>query len=228
MKMRKTLRLATVFLAVTAMGGCKMNLTADIYSSDIRMAAAGTAGLTTPATMAFEVPSADAEECAENTAKIASIMAGVVNEFSPKGCVKRGLDSFLLADTQIPLLNSMGAWKEADSLFGMVLTAKEDKIHMAMTMDLVKYEILTRRMKDEFHQSVDLADSSITIVLNNDEAQPIRLTVNGVFVNSKPAAIDTDYELLRRHKAEIRFSNVATAYMATHGITGGIAIAAAP
>ena len=93
-----------------------------------------------------------------------------------------------------------------------------------MLMNVGKYGILTSRMKDEFNQSIDLATSAVTIILNNDHRGTVEFSVDGVFVNGEPVLSTTTYELERRHKAEIRFSNVATAYLAKHGSLGVIVL----
>ena len=103
----KTARLITALLALAAVAGCKLNLTADVYSTDLRAVMAGTAGITSPATMAFQVP--DVEKCDEHTASIREIMVGVLEDFTPKGCKSESMDSFLLADTQMPIFQYRGS-----------------------------------------------------------------------------------------------------------------------
>lgn len=223
--MKKTLKFTAAALAIVAVSGCKMNLTADLYSSDLFDAVVGTDDLTTSATMAFEVPGTD--ECEKHTAEISELMAGVVDDFSPKGCERVEMESFLLANTQIPLL-AESAWSGSDALFGIVLVEEGDAIGAALVMNRQKYGILTSRMKDKFHQTVNLAESKVTIVLNNDLRSSILFTAEGVFVDGEPALRKTDYELQRRHNAQIVFSNVATAHMAKHGIVGGIVLRQQP
>ena len=124
--MMKTARLITALLALAAVAGCKLNLTADVYSTDLRAVMAGTAGITSPATMAFQVP--DVEKCDEHTASIREIMVGVLEDFTPKGCKSESMDSFLLADTQMPIFNTEEAWQKADSLFGLLLVKRPDPV----------------------------------------------------------------------------------------------------
>ena len=211
-----------VTLVVCLVAACKMNLTTDVYSTDIWDAAVGTEGLTSPATMAFEVPGID--DCDEHTAEISEIMSGIVKEFHPRGCERDGMESFLLADTQVPILDSFPAWNSSDALFGIVVTELDDAISADMFMNLDKYRILTERMDDKFHQSIDLATSAVIIILNNDSRGSIEFSVNGVFVNGEPVLTPSTFQLERRRKAEVKFSNVATAYLAKHGSLGGIVL----
>ena len=224
--MMKRTALAAIVLIGLAAASCKMNLTTDVHWSNLQGAAIGTAGLTAPGTMAFEVPGTD--ECDEHASKISAIMSGVVEEFSPKRCERHGMNSFLLADTQIPVLGSILAWKSSDALLGIVAVVKEDQIEATMYMNLDKYGILTARMEDRFNRNVDLAASAIAIVLNNDAREAIEFEVDGVFVNGEPVLVASSYELQPRHRAEIRFSNVATAYLAKHGSLGGVILRKRP
>ena len=222
--MKRVVRLAAPLLAAAILAGCKLNLTADVYSSDVRDAMEGTAGISSPATLAFQVPSVD--KCAEHTAKIREIMAGVLKDFTPKGCKRESMDSFLLADTQLPLFNSEEAWRKANSLFGLLLYQNPDRPHIAVAIVLntQKYGILTSRMKEKFHQTVDLSASKVTLVFNNDERNTSIFAVREVFVNAEPVHGRRDYKLERRHKANIRLSNVATASLAREGFATGFTL----
>ena len=109
------------------------------------------------------------DDCDEHAAKISEIMEGVVSDFSPKGCESVEMNSFLLSDTQMPIVASEEAWEESDSLFGLVALKKDDHIAVVVAMNLDKYGTLSARMKDKFHQTIDLGSSKISLVLNNDD-----------------------------------------------------------
>lgn len=198
---------------------CKMNLTTDVYPTDLWDAVAGFEGLTAPTTMAFQVPNAD--DCNEHAVQISEIMFGIVEDFSPKGCGDEGMESFLFADTQVPVVSSVLAWKNTDALFGILVIPNNDGIRVALYMNMYKYGILTDRMEDEF-LGVDLDTSALMIVLNNDSRDTIEFSVSDVFVNGEPVLGTANYELPRRYKAEIKVSDVATAYLARHGFLGEI------
>ena len=223
--MTNKLALVVAGLALAVLAGCKMNLTADLYSTDLRDAKAGTADLTTPATMAFQVPGTD--KCDEYTTKIKDIMEGVVREFAPKGCQKDGTDSFLLADIQISIVATEESWGATDALFGILVVegrTNPNDIGVAIALDREKYRILLQQMKKEFHQTIDLAASKVILVLNNDDRGTIRFGVREVFLNADPVHGEKDFELIRRHKVEIRLSDVATAHLAKTGFSAGFVL----
>ena len=218
----KTFAIAALALALVT--GCKMNLTSDLYSSDLRAVRAGEKGLASPATMAFEIPST--KECDEYTSKIQEIVSGVLKNFVPKGCMREDMESFLTADTQIPIFDSLDAWRKADALFGILLVDRPDPEHIgvAITLNIEKYKVLTDRMNDKFHQTLDLAESKITLVVNNDERKAIAFAVRDAFVNSAPIHGESEFTVERRHKADIRLSNVVTAFLEQKGIAGGFTL----
>ena len=104
------------------MAACKLNVTAELYSTDLRDVMAGATDISAPATIAFEIPSTN--DCDEHALKISEIMAGVLEDFSPRGCENVEMDSFLLVDTQIPIFtfsDELDELVEADTLFGIGL-----------------------------------------------------------------------------------------------------------
>ena len=220
--LKRASAMAAAVVAIFVTAGCQINLTADIYTTDLRDAVAGTEGLTAPATIAFQVPGTD--ECDEHTVKISEIMQGVVNDFSPKGCESVEMNSFLLADIQISIVASEEAWKKSDSLFGLLARKDDDHIGVGVVMNLDKYGTLTSRMKDKFHQTLDLGKSKISLVLNNDERGDVRFVASDVFVNSDPVHFSEMHTLQRRHRVEIKLSDVAVAYLAKHGGATGFAL----
>lgn len=224
--MKRSTAIVVVGLAIV-LAGCKTNLTADIYSSDLRDTVAGTAGLTAPATMAFQVPGTD--DCPKHTAEISEVMTGIM-PFEPRGCESVEMESYLLADIQVPILDSESTWKGSDALFGLIarkLEGSED-VGVAVIMNREKYDLLATRTHEKFHQRINLAESKVTLILNNDERTPLHFRARDVFVNTEPVHGEREYELTRRHKVEIRLSNVATAYLAKSGRAAGFVLAGDP
>ena len=211
-----------VVLAALSVAGCKMNLRADIYTADVMDAAAGTAGLVAPAKLALQVP--DIEECDKHTSEIEAIMAGVVSHFAPKGCERADMESYLVADIRMPIVTSEAEWKASDALFGVLIREQEDGLGVGIGMKLSKYGVLTSRMKEKFHQTVDIADSRVIVVLNHDEREAARVAVGGAFVDAKPVPDETEFDVQRRQRLVIRLSDVATAHLAGRGVAKGFVL----
>ena len=215
--MNKTNFSVLLALVFAILSGCKMELVTDLYSSDLRATASGEEGLTTPATLALPISTED--KCEEETAKIVAIMQGIVDPFEPKGCTRKNMDSFMLADLKIPILDAMADWEQTDALFGIVSqrdAEKADHINVFIMMDLERYRILAERVRDEFYQSLELDQSSVSIVLNNDEREDASIRVEHAFVQGAPVLSHTD-TIGRREQIEINFSNVSVAFLGRHG-----------
>ena len=213
--MKKVLSLITVASLVLIVAGCKLDMRSEAYISDLRAVAGGTTGITTLTTLTIEIPSHD--ECDKYSAAVSSVMQGLMREFSPKRCGQEGMNSYLLAEAQLPFVHSPEAWRQANSLFGVLTTASAQDITMTLVMDLQKYGTLNQRMKDEFSQTIDLPSSRLTMVLNNDEREPSEFLTQAVFINETPVIKAEAFALQRRQKAEIRLSNVSAAYLEKHG-----------
>ena len=169
-------------IAVLFLAGCKTNVTVEVYSSDLDMVATDkSAILTTPTQMAIEIPSVG--KCAEYTPQIVDIMKGVVKDFDPKGCKRQGMESFLIGELQTPIVSSTAVWEKTDSLFGLVV-----KGAASIMLNRKKYQALSKRMSDKFHQTLKLQDSTISIVLHNDMRETVTYAVEGVFVDGDPCA----------------------------------------
>ena len=128
-------------------------------------------------------------------------MVGVLEDFTPKGCESENMDSFLLADTQMPILNTEEAWQKADSLKRAPArqAAGPRTSAVAVVLNTLKYEVLTNRMKEKFYQTVDLSTSKVTLVFNNDERNAVTFVVRNAFVNAEPVHGEREYKLERRH-----------------------------
>ena len=213
--MKKVLSLITLASLVLIVAGCKLDMRSEAYVSDLRAVAGGTTGVTTLTTLTIEIPSHD--ECDKYSAAVSSVMQGLMRDFSPKRCGQEGMNSYLLAEAQLPFVHSPEAWRQANSLFGVLTTASAQDIAVTLVMDLQKYGTLNQRMKDEFSQAIDLPASRLTMVLNNDERETGEFLTQAVFINETPVIKAEAFALQRRQKAEIRLSNVSAAYLEKHG-----------
>lgn len=205
-------------LALLVIAGCKMNVTSELYVSDIRDVAVNkTANMKTPGIVAVNIPSTD--KCDEYTKKIMKILLGVMDGFSSKGCKSEGMDSYLILKGEFPLVHDNQTWEKADSLFGVVAAMKGNNIAVFFTLHKEKYKILNERMNKEFHQQVKLAESKLKAIVNNDERRDAIITANGVFIDGRPIhRMDREKHVLkRRQNSEIVMSNVGSAFMGRNG-----------
>lgn len=198
---------------VVILSGCKMDVTPELFTSDIRaVAVEGVEDLTTPATIAIGMGSKDT--CKKHAEKVAAILREKVQGFSSRGCEGTGNDVTLASSIQIPLVNEAATWQNSGSMFGILAQPLEEyggAIGVFFLADAVQYELLNDQIRSEFYRSIDLADSRVKVVLSNDERGETRFTVNDVYFNGQlvQGLERREHMLARRHDAEIMLSNVA-------------------
>ena len=214
--MGKWLVLFALVPLVAALAACKMNVTPKLYTSDLRhLVTDRTADLTTPGTLAIQIPSAD--NCAEYTERLSKVIGTLIIGFSPKGCEDVGMEAFLEADIQIPVLLDEEAWTQANSLFGVIVSTEDasGSLGVHLRLDAAKYQLLNDRVYEEFFQKLDLAESRVAVELISDERTDVAFWTNDVFVNGEPvrSSEGAKFTLSRRGTAEIVLSNVGVAWM---------------
>ena len=209
--MRRTTVVAAGLAVI--LSGCKMDVTPELFTSDIRaVAVEGEEDLTTPATVAIGMGSKDT--CKKHAEKVSAILSEKVQGFSPRGCEGTGNDVMLASSIQIPLVTDTAAWQASGSMFGVLVQPLEQydgAIGVFFLADAAQYELLNEHIRSEFYQHIDLADSRVKVVLSNDERGETRFTVNNVYFNGQPVQglKRREHTLARRHDAEIVLSNVA-------------------
>lgn len=196
--------------------GCKLSVSPELYLTDLRdVAVNGTTGVSVPTTLAFEIPTSS--ECEEYTAQITDLMGGSFPEFAAKGCEDKGMDSYLMANASLPLVPSEEAWKQANSLFGILASAGEEHITVFMALDLEEYAAVSDKVESEFFQDLELENSTLKFEVNNDGRETMGFRVSGAFVNAEPVVFTKEYSLERRQKVDVTLSDVRVAYLAKHG-----------
>ena len=127
------------------------------------------------------------------------------------------MESYLMANVSLPLVNSNEAWQEVESLFGIVLLAKEGEISAYMALDRGKYAVLSERMKSELYQELELESSTIKYVLNNDSRKTESFKISDCFLNAEPVAYYKEFTIEHRQRVDVKLSDVQVAYLAKQG-----------
>ena len=204
-----------LIFSIAILSACKFNVTSDLYTSDLRDAVANqNANLMALATLEIEVVSD--EQCKENATEIADLLEGFVSKISTRGCVSKEFDTYLVLDAKIPIVKGFNSWNQANSLLGIVVVESKRGVGVFFASDPVKFQILNKRVSDEFDQSLNLAESEVKLNLRGDK-QTETVAVSGAFVNGRPIDRYTEFELARRGKLEILLSNVGSAHIESAG-----------
>ena len=212
--MIRTAACALAAVLVLFLAGCKTNLTVDLLFSDLdRVAASADENRAARVVMAVQIPSdkeSSDEACDKYTAKAVEVMAGVVKDFTPKGCTGNGMQSYLLGEVQAPVV---AGWKPADALFRIVVTPQ----WVWLAVDLGKFNAVNDRIRKEFQQAPKAGEPTVAIMLHNDGRQARKYHVMGAMVDDQPVWFLQGFELKRRAKVKLELSNVASRSLAKHG-----------
>ena len=213
--MKKLCMYFLVFSSLTLLSGCKFNFISNLYVPDLRKVASNEhTVIMTPATFEVEIPSKD--DCAEFSTKLTELMSDLISDISPKGCVDRGFETYLLMEAEIPIVNGFAKWLESTSMFGILMFENNLGFSISLMNNLDKYKILNNRLSKEYHQTFDISKSTLTIVLNSSLNEEVVL-MQDVFVNRKPVDRYLEYPLKRRTRVEIILSNVASSHLESEG-----------
>ena len=203
---------ATVLLVILVLAGCKTNVTLEVYSSDLSKV--GEDSLTTPGTLAIEIPSAN--ECDKYSVQISEIMKGLVEKFDPRGCKQVEMESFLNAAIEVPFVAGWKAWESMRTLFGVVSWKGKQGTAISVAMNRDSYRTLNDRMDRKFHQKLKIEKSKVTVIFHNDEKTDRDFRTGATFVDGQPVS-SAVFSVRRRDKSTIELSNVHSALLAKTG-----------
>ena len=213
--MKKKWNSILLIFSITVLSACDFNVTSDLYTSDLRDVVANeNANLMALATLEIEVISD--EECKENATQIANLLKEFISKVSSRGCLRKDFDNYLALDTEIPIVNGFNSWNQVNSLLGIIVVESNVGIDVFFATDLDKFEVLNKRVSDEFDQSLNIAKSDVKLNLHSDKQTEI-VAVSSAFVDRKPIDWHTEFELSRRGKMEIQLSNVGSAHIERAG-----------
>ena len=202
--------------AVAVLSGCNFDVAPELYVSDLKDVAGGTEpSLLTPTSLTVTIPSCDKYD--EYAERLVDIATELLPEFRPRGCEGKEFGGLLRAEAQIPIVADSRVWRETGSMIGFLAEELGSNIAVTLLVNQEKQEVLSDRIDDEPHQSLDLSKSTIMVILNNDLRALHTYVVKGAFVDGLPVDEPERFQLKRRHTAEIVLSNVATSRLARHG-----------
>ena len=206
------LRTIAVAMAVIGMAGCKLHLTQELYTADIVDVVTGDAS-DVYAPMSMKIPIQDADECTESKATVNRVVAGVgLVGFTPRQCEKVRFTNYLIADLRVPVEVVQDGEVDFQSAFNVWVDQRSDGIEVFLVVDRSALDLLESRIADEFpYTDVDLSESTVRLVLNNDLRETVSFSVGGVFLDEEPVHGSRSYELPRRGATRIRLSDVSVA-----------------
>ena len=206
--MKKTLILIGLILILT---GCKIDFTGDLYTSDL-IDLANTIDnkqFNLPMEVAYQVSDCESDESSR-------MISTYFIEFQNTGCaVGEDFMSYATAQVSVPVVNNYDVFNNSsNSLIGFVSYLSEDKalVYVDAITNPDLFESLKKYVYNETFQELSLADSNLTIRLNND-MDSATIEVPPSFVNNEPIVFETEYNMERRELLIIQSSDVNTSFL---------------
>lgn len=205
--------------------GCDQNISATVYARDIEEILASQGARSVPIDITIEVlESGLARKCAQSEGKeLVEAVATVFAKASLVGCEKVSgslNDRMLIRATTLLFSGKAGHPIHDEYLLGFaVLEMENGSPAVSVTFNPKKYQEVQRRLRDvNSMASVKLSDATISMVMNNDQREPITaLFWRGVFVDGKPADHAMSQELQPRQEVTVKLGDVKLAYLTQSG-----------
>lgn len=216
-------RLILVALAAL-LCGCKVDMTAEVRTSDLRLALDGQKGLTAAATLSRKI--ADVEECAETSSQMLDLLSPLTPDLTAKGCHEDGRYSYIVAETSVPIVAAGEG--DVDSLFAVFVTSMPNGRDVGVALATHKGHL--KSISDSIWRDYRMVAtalwwrSRLSLAVNNDEAGAARLSVQDRFVNSTPVASRKEFSVQPGQRIVVRLSDVATDDLEDGGIVGAFTL----
>ena len=205
---KKSLTLITLLLIL---GGCKIDFTGDLYTSDLIDLANTTENkqFSLPMEVAYQVSDCESDESSR-------MISTYFVEFKNTGCeIGEDFMSYATAQVSVPVVNNYDIFNNSnDSLIGFVSYLSEDKtlVYVDAVTSGELFESLKNYVYNETFQELSLADSNLIIRLNND-LNKATIEVPPSFVNNEPIVFSTEYIMERRDLLIIQSSDVNSSFL---------------
>lgn len=221
------MRSTSMFVCILALlAGCRLEMEADIYSSDVRMVANDPSKeLEVP--VAFSIPILSADRCKEFIGEITKLAMNRLRKFRAESCKTVQFESFVEATAVVPLIylnreefQATGNIKmPTDSVLAFLAVKAPDpgRSSLGLFVDPESYSKLQARIKSQYYQTFDIEQGRATINLTNDEATSNRYRAASVFRDGEPIPIIKEFDLERRQKTRLVLSELWMAELARGG-----------
>jgi len=206
---KRLLILVSLLLLVS---GCKLDFVGDLYTSDLVDLANSNElkNINLPMEISYQV--ASCEQADETNRMISTYFL----EHKNTGCsIGEDFMSYSKAQVSVPVLNDHEAFKKTNnSLIGFVSYLSEDKkyVYVDAAINSQLYKSLQNYVYNQTFQEISLADSNLSVRLNNDLNSAI-IAIQSSFVNKEPIIFEKQYKLKRRELLIIKTSNVTTSHL---------------
>lgn len=205
-------------IAAFSLAGCKVDIEADIFSSDI-VAAMDGEEVTTPVTIGVELGS-----CEEKAPALTKAIQANFQSVEHLGCKRKDFDQLAYYRLQIPITALKAGDTKPASPLGIVALKTEDGgynvILSSMAEEVTK---VWRSLPGDMTEYTKFnPDPALSVSFNNDLRNRITIVTEDVFMDGTPAPTTLSHELDRRGQVALRMSDVTNAFFALEGLAHAV------
>jgi hypothetical protein len=204
------LKAIATLLALPLLAACAPQIESTVYLADVQKVLADGKALETPALL--RIPQSGEEDCKKGlTALIEKVKA--LAPVTGKGqCISKDGDQLAEVETSIQIVTPDSTY-DAANLFALVATAGDNGETTLALHVLKPIGDVVKALAPPDAMSTDFDPTKFVLHINNDGSGAVDLMPGEVFVDGEPHLAGGDpITLQRRGEAEIRFSDVASAF----------------
>ncbi|MGC8971826.1 MAG: DUF7424 family protein [bacterium] len=214
---RVCLLIITLALSIIFLSGCNFSLSPEIYLSDLLDLKDGpNNSIAIPSTVKLEIISKDS--FIENKDRITIMLQDYFGKVSKVSYEADGFNNYYVAQVNIPIVKDQKQEKIVGyAMFLIRLVEDNEGIRLILSFNNSVFNSFKDRIFEEFSQSITAENISFDITLVNDLKSDVILEVQGVYLDKYPYPFRSRYELGRRDKVNIIFSDVLRDYLVKSG-----------
>jgi hypothetical protein len=175
-------------LWVLSLSACKLDLSSKINLGDVnRVALSQEGGVAGTGILKLEVGSVI--QCQNESQFFTSILENHLQGIKIRPCEQAGMESYFVAEFQIPILHSAKDWPEkTKSLIAInaVRSRQIGGVEVDLLLNQARFRTINKSIEAKYFQKFDFSRSRIAIRLENDQLTYHDVLVSDVFADGQP------------------------------------------
>lgn len=175
-------------LCILCLQACKLDLSSRINIGDLnRVALSQEGGVTGMGTLKLEVGSVI--QCQNESQFFTSVLENHLQGFNIRPCEQSGMESYFVAEFQIPILHSGRDWPVNSKSLIAINASRSSQIggvEVDLLLNQARFRAINKAIEAKYFQKFDFARSRIAIRLENDQLTYHDILASDVFADGLP------------------------------------------
>jgi hypothetical protein len=177
-----------VVVCILSLGACKLDLSSRVKLGDLnRVALSQEQGVVSKGTIKLEVGSV--AQCKNESQFFASVLESHLQGFNIRPCEQAGMESYFVAEFQIPILLSARDWPEKSNSLIAISASRSSQIggvEVDLLLNQARFRSINKAIEAKCFQKFDFARARIAIRLENDQLTYHDILASDVFADGLP------------------------------------------